>query len=136
MLGRRFAIATQNNKPNKFEKIHASNHHSSTQRPTVHITNMSATTAASFAGKVVLITGASSGIGAATAVHLAKLGARLCLAGRNVANLERVAQECVGDKAGKLIVSGDVTNELDTKRLIDETIAKFGESQTHIFSMM
>lgn len=83
----------------------------------------------SFAGKVVLITGASSGIGAATATHLARLGARLVLSGRNEANLQRVAQECggVGEPDNALIVAGDVTDETANKRLIEETIQKYGK---------
>jgi len=44
--------------------------------------------------KVTLITGASSGIGAGTAVLFAKLGARLALNGRDVENLTKVAKEC------------------------------------------
>jgi len=47
-----------------------------------------------FSGKVVLITGASSGIGTATAILLAGRGARLSLSGRNQLNLERVRGEC------------------------------------------
>jgi NADP-dependent 3-hydroxy acid dehydrogenase YdfG len=46
-----------------------------------------------FSGKVVLITGASSGIGAATAVHLCRLGASLSLTGRNADNLNKVAAQ-------------------------------------------
>ena len=44
--------------------------------------------------RVALITGASSGIGASTAVAFAKYGARLALTGRNTANLNKVVQEC------------------------------------------
>lgn len=44
--------------------------------------------------KVTLITGASSGIGAATAILFAKLGARLALNGRDVENLKKVAEQC------------------------------------------
>jgi len=45
-------------------------------------------------GKVALITGASSGIGAATAKLFASLGAKLSLTGRNEANLKLVVDEC------------------------------------------
>ena len=48
----------------------------------------------SLAGKVAIITGASSGIGAATAVHFSKLGAVLAITGRNAENLAKTAQEC------------------------------------------
>lgn len=79
----------------------------------------------SFAGKVVLITGASSGIGAATAVLFAKRGALLSLSGRKLENLNAVAQQCgIGSS---FVVTGDVTNENDTERLIAETIKKFGK---------
>ena len=44
--------------------------------------------------KVTLITGASSGIGAATAVLFAKLGAQLALNGRDVENLKKIAGQC------------------------------------------
>ncbi len=48
----------------------------------------------SLKGKVALITGASSGIGAGTSVLFAKLGALLALNGRDVENLNKVAQQC------------------------------------------
>ena len=48
----------------------------------------------SLAGKVAIITGASSGIGAATAVQFAKLGALVAITGRNEDNLRSTAQQC------------------------------------------
>jgi len=79
--------------------------------------------------KVALITGASSGIGAATAVLFARLGAKLSLAGRNEANLKRIGDECnhpLSADERPLIVTGDMTVESDVKRLVDTTIEKFG----------
>ena len=49
---------------------------------------------ASLEGKVVLITGASSGIGAGTAKHFAKLNCRLSLVGRKEEALNSVAEDC------------------------------------------
>lgn len=48
----------------------------------------------SLKGKVALITGASSGIGAGTSVLFAQLGALLALNGRDVGNLNKVAKQC------------------------------------------
>ena len=48
----------------------------------------------SLAGKVAIITGASSGIGAATAVHFSRLGAVLAITGRNAENLAKTARDC------------------------------------------
>ncbi|KAF4521639.1 hypothetical protein B566_EDAN006681 [Ephemera danica] len=83
--------------------------------------------AAKFAGKVVLITGASSGIGAATAIHMSKLGASLSLTGRNMDNLERVAKQCEQSGTPKpLLVKAELTNEADTKNLLESTIKHYG----------
>lgn len=79
----------------------------------------------SFAGKVVLITGASSGIGRATAVHLAKLGASLSISGRNVSNLKDVQTEINGKHC--FTVAGDVTKEADTQHILNETVKRFGK---------
>jgi len=76
-----------------------------------------------FTGKVVLITGASSGIGAETARKLASQGARLILSGRNVESLNVVAEKCGKDNA--FVVPADVTKEADNERLISETIKKY-----------
>ncbi|XP_057656643.1 3-oxoacyl-[acyl-carrier-protein] reductase FabG-like [Diorhabda carinulata] len=79
-----------------------------------------------FAGKVILITGASSGIGAATAKQFAGLGATLALAGRNMDNLKQVASDC-STKSIPLLLTGELTNEKDTKAIVDKTIEHFGK---------
>jgi len=78
-----------------------------------------------FAGKVVLVTGASSGIGARTAQKFAQLGASLSLTGRKLENLQKVAKECKGQNAA-FVVAGDITNSDDTKRILEETIKRYG----------
>lgn len=82
-----------------------------------------------FTGKVVLITGASSGIGAASAVHFASLGASLALAGRNFQNLQKVAEKCIGPSTipKPLLVTGELTNDNETKAVLDKTISHFGK---------
>ncbi|CAK9806155.1 Tetratricopeptide repeat protein 27 [Anthophora plagiata] len=78
-----------------------------------------------FAGKVVLITGASSGIGAATAIHFSQLGASLSLTGRNVQKLNEVAEKCTSNKP--LIITGELTNELNVKNIVESTIKHYGK---------
>uniref|UniRef100_A0A1A9ZDI8 Ketoreductase domain-containing protein n=1 Tax=Glossina pallidipes TaxID=7398 RepID=A0A1A9ZDI8_GLOPL len=81
-----------------------------------------------FSDKVVLITGASSGIGAAAAVHLAKLGGQLVVVGRNVEKLQETAAKIQAVK-GKtpLALQADMTNDQDVKRVVDDTIKKYGK---------
>lgn len=81
----------------------------------------------SFQDKVVIITGASSGIGAATAEHLASLGAQTVLVGRNEANLQRVFDACTqsSNSPTPLVILADVTIPDDTERIIKTTIEKF-----------
>lgn len=82
----------------------------------------------SLAGKVVLITGASSGIGEATALHLAKLGAKLALTGRNAANLEKVSNQCqILGKQTPLLISAELCNEQDIKNVLDSTIKHYSQ---------
>ena len=79
---------------------------------------------------MTLITGASSGIGAATAVLFARLGAKLAISGRNEANLQRTRDECASvGPAGveqPLLIIADMCSEEDVARMIDTTIKKFG----------
>ncbi|CAG9791675.1 unnamed protein product [Diatraea saccharalis] len=81
----------------------------------------------SFSGKVVIVTGASSGIGAAAAVMFCKEGASVALVGRNEKKLMDVSKKCsiVGGK--HIIIKADVSNDEDAKRIISETIMKFGQ---------
>lgn len=80
----------------------------------------------SFDGKVMLITGASSGIDAATAIHLAKLGASVAMVGRDAAKLNGVAQEIIEAGCPKPIeIVLDVTTHAEC--IIGETIEAFGK---------
>lgn len=76
------------------------------------------------AGKVVIITGASSGIGAATARALAPLGCKLTLAARSTERLEALADELGRDAV--LVLPTDVTVGAQVVRMVEETVARFG----------
>ena len=73
-------------------------------------------------GSVCIVTGASSGIGAATSRLLSALGARVVLAARRTERLESLAAEL----PGSLAVTTDVTVAEQLKRLVDRTVDAFG----------
>ena len=81
---------------------------------------------AKFTGKVALITGASSGIGAAAAKLFSKLGATLALSGRNIENLKAVASECEG-VTEPILIKADLGTEADTKLLIEKAVSELGQ---------
>lgn len=72
---------------------------------------------------VAVITGASSGIGAAAAVELAKRGVSVVLVARRNDALEAVASRCAGRAH---IAVGDVTRRADVRRVVSEALARFG----------
>lgn len=74
--------------------------------------------------KVVIIMGASSGIGAATAAMLAQQGAKLSLAARRLDRLQEIQAQY--PEAEIEIFKADVTNEDEVQAVIDGTVAKFG----------
>ncbi|CAH0400911.1 unnamed protein product [Chilo suppressalis] len=81
-----------------------------------------------FEDKVVVITGASSGIGAACAVEFAKLSAKLSLIGRNKENLAKVSDQCQKiNGLTALIVTADISVKDDVDRIVQETINYFGK---------
>lgn len=76
-------------------------------------------------GKVVIITGASMGIGEATARVFAGAGAKLVLAARSADKLEAVAQH-LSNKTETLIVPTDMTDRAQVKGLIEKAYERFG----------
>ena len=72
--------------------------------------------------KVVIVTGASSGIGEATARLLADQGARVALAARSVGKLESFAKEL----PGSLVAPVDMTDEASIKRMVADVAAHYG----------
>jgi short-subunit dehydrogenase len=74
---------------------------------------------------VVIVTGASSGIGAALAYQLADQGARVVLAARRVERLNAVAQECERRGGKALVVPTDVSDEAQCQQLIGRTVGAY-----------
>jgi short-subunit dehydrogenase len=75
--------------------------------------------------KIIIITGASSGIGEACAYAFAKLGAKVVLAARSIDKLNHVKQHCEALGAQTLLIKCDVSLEYDCQNLINETINRF-----------
>jgi len=85
-----------------------------------------------FKGNVVILTGASTGIGEALAHGLAERGAWLVLAARNVQKLEAVAAECRNRGGRALVVPTDVTDEDECRELVESAVAEYGKVDTLI----
>lgn len=77
--------------------------------------------------KVVIVTGASSGIGEALARLIASKNTKLVLAARSIEKLERLKKELEGGNTEILTVETDVSDEAGCKNLIDQTIDRFGK---------
>jgi NADP-dependent 3-hydroxy acid dehydrogenase YdfG len=77
-------------------------------------------------GKVVVITGASSGLGEATARLLSAQGATVVLGARRVDRLQSLAHELTGSGGKALAVTTDVTQRDQVKRLVDAAVQTYG----------
>jgi len=78
-----------------------------------------------FRDKTVLITGASTGIGRALALELARTGAQLSLNARDADRLGETAGECAALGAAVLAVPGDVTRGADCRQIVARTLERF-----------
>lgn len=80
-----------------------------------------------FTGKVALVTGGATGIGYATALQLARLGAHVVICSRTVDELEAAAARITVESGSKcLAVPTDVKNEEACIALVERTVAEFG----------
>lgn len=76
--------------------------------------------------KVVIVTGASSGIGEAAAKLFGLHGAKVVLAARRLDRLELIAKEIDSTGSSVLVVAADITKLADIQNLVDRTISRFG----------
>ena len=77
-------------------------------------------------GKVALVTGASSGIGRAAALELARRGAKVVVAARRKDELDHLVQEIAAAQGEAAAIKVDVANEDDIKKLVDFTVSTYG----------
>lgn len=80
----------------------------------------------SLVDQVIIVTGASAGIGETTARRLGRAGAKIVLTARRADRLQALAREIDPAGAKTLAVVGDITSEADRRKLVDETLRKFG----------
>jgi len=76
--------------------------------------------------KVALITGGTSGIGAATAVLFAKEGAKVTITGRNEKRGQAVAEKIMNDGGRAIFMRSDVRNAEECRHVVQETLRAFG----------
>jgi NAD(P)-dependent dehydrogenase (short-subunit alcohol dehydrogenase family) len=82
--------------------------------------------------QVIVITGASSGIGRVTAREAAERGARVVLAARNARDLQTLEEEILRDGGEALAVPTDVADEQQVEILIEQAVARFGRIDTFV----
>lgn len=78
----------------------------------------------SIADRIILVTGASSGIGRSTAIECSRMGAKLVITGRNEVRLQETLKALEGE--GHLAVVADLTNEEQMDRLVEQVPALYG----------
>jgi NADP-dependent 3-hydroxy acid dehydrogenase YdfG len=81
-------------------------------------------------GTAALVTGASSGIGAAAAWQLAGHGAAVALAARRTDRLESLADKIRGEGGTALVLAADVTDEHQARQTVERTVAELGRLDT------
>lgn len=79
-----------------------------------------------FANKVVLVTGATSGIGQATALRFAAAGANLVTVGRNEEALAKLSKNLATHDGRNLALAADLSLEADVDRIVAQTVETFG----------
>ena len=79
-----------------------------------------------FKDKVVIVTGASSGIGEATAREFAQNGSKVVLAARSADRLSAISREINSCNGDSIFIKTDVSNETECRNLIERTIEKYG----------
>ena len=77
-------------------------------------------------GRVALVTGGNGGIGLGMARGLAEAGAAIAIAGRNTAKSEAAAAELAKIGVTAIVVSGDVADEAQCRKLVEDTMARLG----------
>jgi NADP-dependent 3-hydroxy acid dehydrogenase YdfG len=83
-------------------------------------------------GTAALVTGASSGIGEATAIALASHGASVALVARRVDRLDDLAAKIRSDGGRALVIEADVTDETQARAAVERTVEEFGRLDTLI----
>ena len=79
-----------------------------------------------FSGKVILITGATSGLGATAAISLASQGAKVAITGRRDEQGQAVVAQIEAVGGEGLFIKGDVTVTVDVETMVAKTVERFG----------